>query len=1035
VAFEPIATPVFNAVGKLSESLAGLNIKKSVNEVQRFVKTNKDFKSVLNAVRVALGAFGAAAKFAFSIMKEQFRGAWTYVRGAMQALRGVVKVTSGLLTGNWSKAWKGVKDIFRGSVKVVLGVMRAFSAPLRAVTKKLAGFLAPVFNSAWEEVQGVFETGGNAVISVVNAVIKAINAIPGIPNIDTVGTINFGGDDSGSLSGANKGNLGRQKGGVVPGHGTGDSWRKDLPAGSYVLNRKATKAFGFDKGGTVKTILEPGERYFLPDEVRKVGADKLEMMNRSVSRFQEGGLVGLLNGGDVWGAAKGAANLAMKGPGFFIDKLPDPNIPEPLTGVGPYVVDAAKDWIKDKVNPFSGGGGNAPLGDSSGNLSTAMALATSMGLSITSTTGGTHAPGSYHYMGRAFDASNGSSPTSEMNAYALAAASQWGSKITELFYDPLGWYIKHGAKVPGAIGGHTDHVHTAFQKGGLVSLIRKMAGGGSVRVPTVDDHWDNDQLAALAHAVRMKNPGLMAQIANGESSGDPMALGDDAAAGYGNTYGYGLWQITSGYNDALIAAAGGPNKKGIYDPIKNAQAAKSILDAQGTGAWYASPRGPVGHADPDLSKAIRKLVLAGDGITGSGTGSGLSGAQKEARKRKKRIEEREGTIEGLRGDVQGAGSTLGKQGALWKLIKAYGMYGEYDKGEKPHVLDKVRRAASLANPTAGLPVLQKLAAYLRKNVDISGEEDGDELFSERIEKVQKKGNSKAAKRRDRIFKRIERRGVDYPLKGAILNADDTIAFTAELLGNAEREHGAEWSLGGAELSEEEIAQQVALNKKILGLQDRKQSQLGESLSHVGGLSFDYLKLIAQAEPKNSPLNWKLGAFKKGYANARSTLADLTDNLHNLSGLTGKSGERGDTVYRLRELGSTVSSQDAASSEKDSEIAALLRASLAEMTKKFTIAEAQIPVFERYMPKFHDGGVYSAPVGKTEGPALLRDGELILTPEQQMGGMTMNLYVNGVRADSSQVRMEIENVNRDRVRQVRTGNAGSPKFRTAGLRNG
>lgn len=113
-------------------------------------------------------------------------------------------------------------------------------------------------------------------------------------------------------------------------------------------------------------------------------------------------------------------------------------------------------------------------------LSAAMSLARAMGLSITSTTGGTHTSGSYHYLGRAFDASNGSSPTPQMAAFYNAVKARWGRNITELFYDPLGG-IKHGAEI-GAIGGHSDHVHVAFQRGGRVlGALARFAGGGRVR--------------------------------------------------------------------------------------------------------------------------------------------------------------------------------------------------------------------------------------------------------------------------------------------------------------------------------------------------------------------------------------------------------------------------------------------------------------------------------------------------------------------------------------------------------------------------
>jgi len=81
-------------------------------------------------------------------------------------------------------------------------------------------------------------------------------------------------------------------------------------------------------------------------------------------------------------------------------------------------------------------------------------------------------------------------------------------------------------------------------------------------------------------------PGItFAQIAKGESSFRPGAVGDDAAAGFGNTFGLGMWQITTGVgNDDIIQRFGG--EAAMFNPFNNARAAKAIYDAQGLGAWY-----------------------------------------------------------------------------------------------------------------------------------------------------------------------------------------------------------------------------------------------------------------------------------------------------------------------------------------------------------------------------------------------------------------------------------------------------------------
>lgn len=87
-------------------------------------------------------------------------------------------------------------------------------------------------------------------------------------------------------------------------------------------------------------------------------------------------------------------------------------------------------------------------------LSAGMDRARELGLRVTSTTGGRHAPRSYHYQGRAVDVAG--SPSAMRQFYREMARTS----PTELFYDPMGG-IKHGRQV-GAIGGHGTHVHLAY---------------------------------------------------------------------------------------------------------------------------------------------------------------------------------------------------------------------------------------------------------------------------------------------------------------------------------------------------------------------------------------------------------------------------------------------------------------------------------------------------------------------------------------------------------------------------------------------
>jgi TP901 family phage tail tape measure protein len=296
---------------------------------------------------------------------------------------------------------------------------------------------------------------------------------------------------------------------------------------------------------------------------------------------------------------------------------------------------------------LSGLTGTAP-----GNVEGFTPIAGGYGLSMTSG----YRPGDdgYHGTNRARDYSNSSGPTSQMMAFARFMAAVFGPILRELIYSPLGFSIKDGVRVPPyAVGDHFDHVHVALQRGGFafagatgtmvpgygsgdkvpVSILAepnesifvlnrnataaaqalaglnavvprfqgRFQGGGVAWGKLVGSHWDNNELATLAHVVGMPSPGLMARYAQGESGGDADARNVNTDGSVDT----GLWQINSvhGFSGDLT------------DPLVNARAAKSVLASQGLGAWYASPTGPRGKVDPDLAARIRS-----GGATGAGSG-------------------------------------------------------------------------------------------------------------------------------------------------------------------------------------------------------------------------------------------------------------------------------------------------------------------------------------------------------------------------------------------------------------------------------
>lgn len=177
---------------------------------------------------------------------------------------------------------------------------------------------------------------------------------------------------------------------------------------------------------------------------------------------------------------------------------------------------------------------------------------------------------------------------------AMAAGGGAAAPVQQLAFDKIQQQTK-GKGYPGAMAQRGMDVQAKGMQEKINKELRRRGGGGGAVATGPLRSYDrmfglgNEQtlpfniIAQIAQSAGL--PGVtFAQISQGESGYRPGAVGDDAAAGYGNTFGYGLWQITSGWNDELIARMGGP--AAMTNPFINARAAKEIYDAQGLGAWY-----------------------------------------------------------------------------------------------------------------------------------------------------------------------------------------------------------------------------------------------------------------------------------------------------------------------------------------------------------------------------------------------------------------------------------------------------------------
>lgn len=969
-------TVVFTDAVAVLNTVASGNAGKNLKQLEN---RSSSLAQAAQALRVVFQVVGATMKTVVGTIVEVWKNGVAILRGLWDGVKASFRILLAFLKGDWRAAWKALKDAMRAGVKVILSTLKMMTLPFRAAFKGLKEIMKSTMGGAWSWVENAFATGANTVIGFVNAIISALNKIPGV-DIGEIGKVVV--HDPKIHRDTNGKSLGRQRGGPIDiGKPSGDSVPALLEKGEYVLNRKAVAA---------------------------VGRQNLDAINfKKASRFQKGGPIGLISGGDVWDAAKGAAsgavNLATKGPNFFIDKLPKPEVPQPFTPVGPWAIKKATDYIKDKVNPFSGGGPGGSWSSGPGNypgvtgdtdfrpeLGRALsAMSKSVGQSIFVQSGNrTYAE--QVALWNAYQAGTGNlaaRPGTSNHEGGRAADITPGS---EVFGGAAGRFGL-GFTVPG------ESWHIELLR--LGGFVKKLMRGGPAEHRVVKTVGRD----LLSHGFDFKSTAGILGNAWREGLWNPSQM-EFTGADNGGLYGFTAYEkslanlrkyaasVGKPWDDAIVQnhfmmRTGGNSIKGALNALDSIpDTAKLFMDEYERPLASAAGLSERVGAGYDAAK-----ILQGAGITkpgDEGKSKALTDKQKDARKSANRKKNRESMLQKLWGRANNAETLLGKKGGLKNYIKQFAMFGDLTGGKnlvdpKAVILDAVRDASSTLNPAGGISRLMRAGRWMQKNVDVTGDEEGNEKFVKTLERIQDKVAKRTDKKRKKTLSKISGRGLKYPLKGKLINVDKRLAFNQELLQQMEQEHSSEWSPGGSDLSDSEIKEQVAMNKRLLSMQNHKQDWIGRSLAFAGSRSNEFRDLIAQAQKKGSPLRWKLKSFKDGLKNSKSTINDLRENLTSLSGLTGRGGEMADTRYRLKELGVTVSSEQAGRDALNQGISIQDILQIVEASK--------YNVFDQ-MPKFHTGGVFRAPAGQTEGPALLRDGEVIVTPEQAVKGAVPNITV-------------------------------------------
>ena len=142
---------------------------------------------------------------------DAMRIAWAVlagvIEGALRIIKGIINVATALISGDWGKAWEGIKSIASGAWKIITSIFagaiewlkvtwatvtdlitKPFSAAKDALSKIFSGF-AGIISTAFDGAVSALKSSINALIDIINAAIRAYNKIPLAPDIPTINPV------------------------------------------------------------------------------------------------------------------------------------------------------------------------------------------------------------------------------------------------------------------------------------------------------------------------------------------------------------------------------------------------------------------------------------------------------------------------------------------------------------------------------------------------------------------------------------------------------------------------------------------------------------------------------------------------------------------------------------------------------------------------------------------------------------------------------------------------------------------------------
>lgn len=151
--------------------VVGSFIMGQIDKIKKF--WNENGTQILQAVTNVFNGIKKVIEFIMPAVKFIIDMAWTAIKnvisGALDIIMGLIKVFTGLFTGDWSKMWEGIKQLLGGAIDFITGLMTLnFLGGLKTLFVNLLKSGVSLMGNLGSGIIGAFkglQTGGVTLIS------------------------------------------------------------------------------------------------------------------------------------------------------------------------------------------------------------------------------------------------------------------------------------------------------------------------------------------------------------------------------------------------------------------------------------------------------------------------------------------------------------------------------------------------------------------------------------------------------------------------------------------------------------------------------------------------------------------------------------------------------------------------------------------------------------------------------------------------------------------------------------------------------